>query len=535
MRARWLIAAGLLLVPALIAGIGWSVWRKELRAEASPEVEASAWARDSRPERGGVPHFTQVPCWVQLPGHQLECGTVSVPLGAQGRGLVQLAVLRILARSADGQRPLVFLGGGPGHSVIDRLPSSLRGLATLAQRRDVVVFDPRGTGHSRPTLECRGAGSLRTSLESCFERHSTEYDPSEFTTAAGVRDLEMLRRSWGYERWDVLATSYGTRWALTLLRDAPGAVGSLVLDSPVPLQVDLIGQMGPNAHGALQRVLEACAERAACAQAFPALGADLNDALLSLRAGALRAGALMAPSLRGGSLGTASSFAVGELAPERFLRVLVALLYTPEAISYLPLLIHQAARGEFGMFSQLERALGGAEFFLGAHLSVQCAEEVPFTSAAAVAQADESVPQELRQFLSGASYLEDCALWRVRPAPALENEAVRADVRALVFSGQFDPVTPSAYADRVHRDLSGSRLLVVKGGSHRVGLTDCGLRLVDAFLTAPQEAVDAGCFDSSAQEPILLKVSERLETGTPLLFRTAPPTESELAALLAAL
>lgn len=135
---------------------------------------------------------------------------------------------------------------------------------------------------------------------------------------------------------------------------------------------------------------------------------------------------------------------------------------------------------------ELERGLGADDFSLGAHLSVQCAEEAAFTSAEAVRRADATVPTEWRTILSGESYLEDCGVWRVRPAPPRENEAVRASAPALVLSGRLDPVTPPAYAEIVYEDLSASRLVLVRGASHGLALSPCGLRLVDAFCATPK-------------------------------------------------
>ncbi len=38
-----------------------------------------------------------------------------------------------------------------------------------------------------------------------------------------------------------------------------------------------------------------------------------------------------------------------------------------------------------------------------------------------------------------------CKIWNVPAAPAVENQAVTSDVPTLVFSGEFDPITPPAY------------------------------------------------------------------------------------------
>lgn len=533
---------------AFLLACGLGVWMLAIRGPAVGVPGRHAEPLDSglaasKADADGV--FQPRPCWVRLGDTAAECGIVSVPASASsapsaaGARRVKLAVLRVPSRRPSGQPPLVFLGGGPGEPVIGRLASSLKPLLTLADDRELVFVDPRGTGFSAPKLLCREKRNLPEALRSCFEEHSVEQDLGDFTTAAGVRDLLAVQRALGHGPWDVLATSYGTRLALTLLREAPEHVRALVLDSPVPLEVDLIGRLGNNAHRALASVLAACSAQLECARAFPNLE-PLTYALLE----DLRGKPRVSPA--------------GTVDLESFVRVLLALLYSEEATTYVPQLLFRAVRGDFDLFWKLAQGLGADDFSLGVHLSVQCAEEVPFTSPERVARADEAVPPGLRDILSGKTYLDDCRHWPVPEAGPLENVPVRGAARALVFSGDLDPVTPPEYAQQVFEALDGSRLLRVRGATHGVGRTACGLQAVRAFLEAPDEPVPLGCLAGDANtahgagviahgagEPnaasgaekhhLLLGAGEEMEVGRAAVFRTAPPSASELRNVLAEL
>lgn len=504
----------LTLVAVAVAVVGSLLSVDRKAAERSSKVESARALRS--PGSGAPAELRSRDCWVRLSrveAHvEVECGTVESPLVPGAPAVARLAVLRVRARETSNLPPLLFLGGGPGHPVIAKLTRSLGPLLELARERDLVFVDPRGTGFSTPTLTCRQAGSLPESLRACYEAHSVEVDPSSFTTAAGVRDLEQVRRALGYRRWDVLATSYGTRWALTLLRDAPESVRAVVLDSPVPLQVDLVAQLAGNAYRGLNEVFAACAAQSACRERYPELAEDLKQV----------ASWLATPGSAGGD---------GSMDADRFVRGLHGLLYSPATAVYVPQIVHRAARGDFRLLVELERGFRTDDFSLGAHLSVQCAEEVAFTSAEAVERADAMVPRPWRTILSGQSYLEDCGVWRVRPAPPRENEAVRATAPALVFSGRLDPVTPPAYAESVYEDLSASRLVIVRGASHGLALSPCGLRLVDAFLRAPEAPLKLSCLDPDAPRPAL-PPRGKIELGASLEVRLEPPTPDDLALAL---
>src|SRR5690606_7947023 len=89
------------------------------------------------------PTWTSAPCTVPTPaGRTTVCGTLTVPedrsdpTGAQ----VQLAVAIVKTNSPTPEPdPAVYLGGGPGGTVMDGLPGRFK--AVLGEHRDVVLFD----------------------------------------------------------------------------------------------------------------------------------------------------------------------------------------------------------------------------------------------------------------------------------------------------------------------------------------------------------------------------------------------------------
>ncbi len=100
-----------------------------------------------------------------------------------------------------GAKPAVFLHGGPGGG----LSPNQRRVFDPA-RYDVLLFDQRGCGRSRPFAELEG---------------NTTWDL--------VADIEKLREMVGVERWQVFGGSWGSTLALAYAETHPERVTELIL------------------------------------------------------------------------------------------------------------------------------------------------------------------------------------------------------------------------------------------------------------------------------------------------------------------
>jgi proline iminopeptidase len=100
-----------------------------------------------------------------------------------------------------GAKPAVFLHGGPGGG----FSPNHRRLFDPA-RYDVLLFDQRGCGRSRPYAELEAN-----------------------TTWHLVADIERLRAMVGVERWQVFGGSWGSTLALAYAEKHPGRVSELIM------------------------------------------------------------------------------------------------------------------------------------------------------------------------------------------------------------------------------------------------------------------------------------------------------------------
>jgi pimeloyl-ACP methyl ester carboxylesterase len=103
---------------------------------------------------------------------------------------------------------------------------------------------------------------------------ATGVDLASYDTAENASDIADLRTAMGIKEWDVYGVSYGSDLALTLLRDHPEGLRSVVVDSVVPPNLDnIMDEFWPGAAIGYKAVFDACAAQAACAAAYP----DLAD------------------------------------------------------------------------------------------------------------------------------------------------------------------------------------------------------------------------------------------------------------------
>lgn len=463
--------------------------------------------------------FEEQRCETKISGYATQCGWVTVPESPGSPRTVELFVLRVFSDApAPEADPIVYLDGGPGSPGTSTVVGMFESFEPLLDNRDLVAIDQRGTGRSTPSLACTEIEEVTTraqvalGLGQCFERLSAEVDLGSYDTAHAARDVDAVRRALGYESWNLYGISYGTRLGLTVLRDHPEGVRAAVLDSVVPLEVDLLSSVAPNGHAALERVFSACVDDVDCGDAHPGGMPQLLSLVARLDAQPLDV------KTKGGT---------HPLTGEELTELLFTLMYAPEGVAVLPALVDMVDEGDGARLGPLVDAMfdSGSGDMLGPHVAVQCAEEAPFTTPEAMESALASVPPELHVGLGAAYYFDYCDAFRVPSADAVENEPVVSDVPTLLVAGGFDPITPPAYAELVHGSLEGSTFVTLQGGSHGSSAMDCAPSFVSAFFDDPTGEVSLGrCGAELTLPPTFLstKRGRAVRDDGKIAFRDAP-------------
>jgi pimeloyl-ACP methyl ester carboxylesterase len=484
--------------------------------------------------------FESSDCAFQTPTNRtVDCGYLIVPEDRSNPDSpsIRLHVAIFRSRASEPRPdPILYLEGGPGGSGIKQMETTFElFFAPLTRNRDFIVIDQRGTGYSEPNLFCNemvdlafeqlddilstqeSTDSELAALQACHDRLAAEgINLSAYNSAENAADLADLRRALGYEEWNLYGISYGTRLALTTMRDHPEGIRSVILDSSYPPQEDLYATLAANFDRVLAGTFEGCRAEPACDEAYPDLESVFYDTITTLDENPVTVRAVLPSS--GQPLEVVVN---GGL----FAGLMFQSYYQTSFIPAMPQLIYDASAGELSLLaliylSLLDRA---DEVSNGMNLSVQCTEEVPYSDPDAAASEADSFPvlKDVlnRQVIVGQGIFAACDLWNVTSAPEIENEPVVSDIPTLVLAGQFDPITPPDWGRQVAESLSNGYFFEFPGMGHGVTIADsCPTDMTVAFLDDPGTTPDAACIDALAGD--LFIVSSREVTLIPVSDET---------------
>ena len=471
----------------------------------------------STAELPGIRLESPAECAFQVPEEvRTECGYLVVPRDRRGNDGATLKLHYAIFRSTSANPrpdPVVYLSGGPGFGALQTVPFTFnRRFLPFLAGRDLIMFDQRGTGLSEPALDCpeytrtvydlldrdlssedADAEFLAALLE-CHDRLVREgVDPEAYTTVENATDVKDLRLALGYDQWNLYGVSYGTKLALTTMRDHPQGIRSAILDSPFPLQVDLDTSVAANARRAFDVLFQGCATHVvtpgtgmSCAEAYPDLQASFLDTAASLNDDP--AAVSLTHPLTGETFPAL-------LDGDGLVSTVFQSLYSTELLPLLPLAIAEAHEGRFDALSAIQGSfLAELDFAsVGMQLSVQCGEETRFVTREELAAAAQDFP-ELGDVFAREVNLDICELWGSRRADPTENEPVSSPIPTLVLSGEYDPVTPPAWGRLAASGLDNAFFYEFRGIAHGAsGTGGCPLEITLEFLDDPGSEPDSSC------------------------------------------
>lgn len=444
-------------------------------------------------------------------GTNPECYTISVPedWSTPGDGeIIELPVAVFRALDGDSDDAVVYLEGGPGGNSIDSAPFSYGSLiAPFQATRDVIVFDQRGAGLSKPVLDCPEADASTIeayeqalpladeeelfvdAMADCRDRlTSNGVDLAVYHSVYSAIDTEAIRTALDLAPWNVLGISYGTRLGQTLIRMYPDGVRSLVLDSVVPISADMTPDFAPNAERAFEQLFAGCAADAECASTYPNFRDDYFQLVDEWDASPVEFEATN--SLSGDSYSFVAS-------GDDLLNLTFGSLYSPAMFAVMPQLVADGLNGKYELVGDLvSLEVTNAEFLsIGMLVSVRCHEEEPFEDVADIEALKPDDDYYARFAIDDLAPL--CADWSAGAASAIENEVVTSDIPTLLMSGEYDPITPPSGMPIIAEGLSTSWSVVFPHEGHGVAPSTCGAEIVNQFFDDPDVEPDLSCVDDT--------------------------------------
>ncbi|MFD3580074.1 alpha/beta hydrolase [Streptomyces sp. NPDC058644] len=453
-----------------------------------------------------------------------RCAKVTVPLDydAPGGRTLQIAVSRVKATSASHRRGILLSNpGGPGGSGLANTLALRPALKQVADRYDLIGFDPRFLGESSP-IACAPAGpptppAPSTSPRADFDasvrdarstaRRCQEYgDNAELLPHASsrnvARDMDVIRAALGERKLSYYGISYGADLGAVYTQMFPRRTDRMVIDSstdPASTQYELFQSSGEPAEAAL----DAWAAWAARHHATYRLGRTASD--VRIRVERLLAQAERRPIGVGGQRLNAP--------------VLRLLLKQPvqheendPALASIVRDLVDAAAGrpvepgpELAAMLELlaspdlaDSMVGGAIFMCGDGgwpAGGWPKDPETYWKNSVRSRADQPV---FGPYVNGM--IAPCAFWATEPREP--GTAIANDVPVLMLQARHDNNVPYAGALALHRKLTGSRLVTADIRSHGVygraleghRPVPCADRAVNSYLrTGDLPAHDITC------------------------------------------
>ncbi len=441
------------------------------------------------------------------PGIAARCGTLVRPLNPddESLGTIDLSVAVVPALSLEpASDPLVPIAGGPGQSTISFYAGWYPAFERVRQNRDILLIDQRGTGDSA-AMVCDieedvidgafSAERTRELTQECLD--ALPHDPRFFTTSAAVRDLEALRLALGYDTLNVYGISYGTRVAQHFARRYPDSTRTVIIDGVVPPQIPLGPDIATESQNAIDNVFARCVESAACNERFP----DVREDFLMLR-GALAE----APVTVEYQHPVSGQRELTDFTDDHLAAAIRLLLYNPRTVALLPLVISDAADGNFkplaAQFSMVVDSLSDS-LSIGMHNAIMCTEDVPFIAWDLLD--DEAINASYMGPVQLQAMRTMCSIW---PQGLLDDNLrmpLATDKPVLLLSGGADPITPAHFAELAAVDMSNSWHIVGENQGHGLAAVGCMPRIIGDFIAAAMlEDGAADCLENAFVMPFFV-------------------------------
>jgi len=399
-------------------------------------------------------------------------------------------------------------------------------MASGGQRTHRVLYllDPRGIGHSTPSLDCpevplvgpdvaglrlrdpARAAIVTKAVTACHDRLVAQgIDLAAYDLAANAADIDDLRTALGLTTWNLMTNGDTSRLAFEVARRYPAGLRSLVIDSPSLPSPDFLS-VGPGSLDlALSRLVSTCGAAPACATAFPDTGAMIRAAISALDAkpvtlavsgtvDAIRLGHPIPVVIDGAALVRILRFRLGSGAASGAGLALDAVRDAIDGKVTADDPNVQAIASDtgdcVGIVTNCERTN------LGALYSISCRDFAGEVDASSLT-ASVAGRAAYAAVFAPSPLLTPCASWGVAPEPpSATATSLTGGVPTLILRGVFDPY--SAASSDVARAVAGAPnvfLIDVPNQSYNtLGFNECPRAIRNAWIDAPTATpADTSC------------------------------------------
>ena len=429
-----------------------------------------------------------------------QCGKITVPENhdhPNGKK-IQISYMVLNAKdTASEAYPMIFLTGGPGGSAltIGRIDAWLR--HPIREKRDIILLDQRGIGYSSGLpnmyqeiydIMAKDANQAEEQLmikelmaiyrQKCEDQ---SIQLQHYNTFQIAKDVGMLMKNLDYEKYNLYGVSYGTRLARVIQDLYSDYLNSVILNSPSPINGDLLIDRLKSYSLALERIFSYCENDTSCYTEYPELKEDYLTVINTLEQNPLEIDIDGKP------------FFINAQDAVYFLR---RKMYGADSRTMVPALIKEYQDGGGPIIKNLIENEFKATYNYSMWFSVERYEMFnPENTSEVIDEIYETLPLlPVKLGFFSPVYL---ALGDWHDASLSEDKKTfqSSSVPTMITVNHFDPVTPPENGHILMEKLTNGQLFILDEGGHGGGDVACRNKVMIAFMDDPGGNLDTSCLN----------------------------------------
>lgn len=433
----------------------------------------------------------------------IQAGAILVPENHDDPDGKKIQITYVVLKAKDKTStayPMIFFSGGPGGNTIGQGMVNFIMEQPVRNERDIILFDQRGIGYSS-ALPDMSYGSFDIMAKDANEEQelalmrqlildykkkceAQNISPQYYNSLQNARDVGMLFKLLGYEKYNLMGGSYGTRLGRVVQDMFPEYVHSSVLDSPAPLSGDFLLSRLDSYSLALGRIFDNCENDPDCKSQYPELKQDYFKAISVLEKKPLEVS--MNDSLK------------VTINAQDGVYLLRRLLYQANSREKAPELIRAYLNGGGMVINDVlnfeSQLTGGLN--LSMLLSVEKFENFnPANTSQVIEEIYKKYPLIPVKMGFFDAFYQAGERWHTASLPMKERKFQDSEIPTLIFVNRFDPVTPPKNGHIFKKNLSNGTLFILDEGGHGGGNQKCKDKVVSDFMNDPNGELDISCLN----------------------------------------
>jgi pimeloyl-ACP methyl ester carboxylesterase len=394
--------------------------------------------------------------------------------------------------------PVLYTAGGPG-------ASSLGGVKFIHERefikdRDYIAFEQRGTWFALPRLNCFEVSEmLKESYRKGLNRDSmvlegvkacrkrlvaAGIDLAAYNTEENAADIEDLRRVFEIDSINLVGISYSGGLMLTMVRNYPQHVRSIVLDSPLPGFLSYDESALFNINEAFDKIFANCQRDSSNKELYGDLKQRFRNYFTSI--GNKEFYFMYKEKNARDSIRI-------RYTRDELIDFLLNILSNNQELKNAPFFMTQIISGNHSpfMIHYFDDIFRSGENANGMRYSVYCSEQLTYANEEVIKKENQIFPWLAGYHFNNVNHAI-CRCWDVPPENPIANSPVLSNVPALLGAGDTDPWCRPVFNDWIYHFLPNSQRLLFTDKTHGPILsTGDGDQLLAKFLDNPFQKIAA--------------------------------------------